>query len=170
MATAAGPPVDVVVEEAAVVTVSTLVVAGRAEPPAHAVSRTRNAPFAPLARLIRRRDNVRSDNGRKYTMKFLVSWTFRTAGSVADAEADAKRGLQLFSKWVPPEGLKMTEFVSRIDGRGGYVMVETDNPALLADGPSKFGVLNEFEVIPVMDIMDGMPIAQEAIEFRDSIS
>ena len=28
----------------------------------------------------------------------------------------------------------------------------------------------EREVVPVMDIMDSIPIAQEAIEFRDSIS
>lgn len=103
-------------------------------------------------------------------MKFLVSWTFNNSGSVAEAEADAKRGLQLFGKWSPPEGLKLTEFVARVDGRGGYVIAETDNPALLADGPSKFGVLNTFEVIPVMDIMDSIPISQEAIEFRDSIS
>ena len=81
-----------------------------------------------------------------------------------------KRGLQLFSKWSPPEGLKMSEFVERLDGRGGYVVCETDDPLLLLDGPSKFGVANTFEVVPVMDIMDAIPVAQEAIDFRDSIS
>jgi hypothetical protein len=103
-------------------------------------------------------------------MKFMVSWTVNAAGSVAEAEADVKRGLQLFSKWSPPVGLKMSEFVERIDGRGGYVVCETDDPALLLDGPAKFGVANTFEVVPVMDIMDAIPYAQEAIEFRDSIS
>jgi hypothetical protein len=103
-------------------------------------------------------------------MKFMVSWKVNTAGSVAQAEADAKRGMQLFSKWSPPEGLKMTEFVERLDGQGGYVMCETDDPTLLLDGPAKFAVANTFEVIPVMDIMESLPIAQEAIDFRDSIS
>jgi hypothetical protein len=103
-------------------------------------------------------------------MKFMVSWTVNTAGSVAEAEADVKRSLQLFSKWSPPEGLKMNEFVERLDGQGGYVICETDDPALLMDGPAKFAVANKFEVVPVMDIMDSLPIAQEAIEFRDSIS
>ena len=103
-------------------------------------------------------------------MKFMVSWTVNAAGSVADAAADVKRSLQLFSKWSPPEGLKMSEFVERIDGRGGYVVCETDNPALLLDGPSKFGVANTFEVVPVMDITEAIAVASEAIEYRDSIS
>ena len=64
----------------------------------------------------------------------------------------------------------MTEFNQRLDGQGGYVIAETDDPALLMDGPAKFGVLNTFEVVPVMDIMDSIAIAQEAIDFRDSIS
>lgn len=103
-------------------------------------------------------------------MKFMVSWKVNPSSSVATAEADLKRSLQLFSKWSPPEGLKMTEFVERIDGQGGYVMCETDDPALLIDGPTKFAVANTFEVVPVMDIMDAIPIANEGIEFRDSIS
>ena len=158
----------VVVVVLVVVVVDVTVVVTAAVPPAEQAAR--NAVIAPLARRPRRRDNGIDDNGGEYSMKFLVSWTFRPAGSVADAEADAKRGLALFSKWSPPEGLKMTEFVSRLDGRGGYVIVETDNPALLADGPSKFGVANDFEIVPVMDIMEGIPIANEAIEFRDSIT
>ena len=100
----------------------------------------------------------------------MVSWKVNAAGSVATAEDDVKRGLALFSKWSPPEGLKMTEFVERLDGQGGYVMCETDDPSLLLDGPSKFGVANTFEVVPVMDMMDATLIAQEAIDFRDSIS
>jgi hypothetical protein len=103
-------------------------------------------------------------------MKFLVTFTARSGGSAAENEADAKRGLQAYSKWSPPAGATIHAFLSRLDGRGGYTIVETDDPAALAEGPAKFGVFDEFEIIPVMDIADSISIAQEGIEFRDSIS
>jgi hypothetical protein len=103
-------------------------------------------------------------------MKYLVSWTARDGGSAADNEAAAKRGLQLFSKWSPPEGETFHQFLSRLDGNGGYAVVETDDPLKVAEGPAKFGPYFEFTVVPVVDIMDGLPVANDAIEFRDSIS
>ena len=56
-----------------------------------------------------------------------------------------------------------------MDNQGGYAVVETDDPASLADGPAKFGTWFEFEVIPVVDIMDGVAQLAAAIEFRESI-
>ena len=103
-------------------------------------------------------------------MKYIVSWTARSGGSAADNEAAAKRGLQLFSKWSPPADSTFHQFVQRLDGEGGYAVVETDNPLSVLEGPSKFGTLFEFKVEPVVDIMEGIPVANEAIEFRDSIS
>jgi len=58
----------------------------------------------------------------------------------------------------------------RLDGEGGYAVVETDNPLNILDSAAKFGVWFKFEVTPVVDIMDGTPVAAQAIEFRDSIS
>jgi hypothetical protein len=103
-------------------------------------------------------------------MKFLVTWTARSGGSAAESEADTKRGMQMFSKWSPPAGSTIHEFLARLDGRGGYSVVETDDPAALAEAPAKFGVFDDFEIIPVMDIADSIPIAQEGIEFRESIT
>jgi hypothetical protein len=102
-------------------------------------------------------------------MKYLVSWTARDGGSAADNEAAAKRGLALFSKWSPPEGETFHQFLTRLDGNGGYAVVETDDPLEVLEGPSKFGPYFEFDVVPVVDIMEGIPVANEAIEFRDSI-
>jgi hypothetical protein len=103
-------------------------------------------------------------------MKYLVSWTARDGGSAADNEAAAKRGLQLFSKWSPPSGETFHQFLTRLDGNGGFAVVETNDPLTVLEGPSKFGPYFEFSVIPVVDIMEGIPVANEAIEFRDSIS
>jgi uncharacterized protein DUF3303 len=103
-------------------------------------------------------------------MKYLVTWTARDGGSAADNEAAVKRSLAVFSKWSPPGDATFHQFLNRIDGTGGYAVVETDNPASVAEGPAKFGPYFDFQVIPVMDITDGVQITNEAAEFRDSVS
>jgi hypothetical protein len=103
-------------------------------------------------------------------MKYLVSWTARAGGSATDNEAAVKRSLAVFGKWAPPSDATFHQFLARADGTGGYAVVETDNPASVAEGPAKFGPYFEFEVIPVMDITEGVQIVNEAIDFRDSIS
>jgi hypothetical protein len=103
-------------------------------------------------------------------MKYVISWKALQGGSAADNEAAAERGLQLFSKWSPAADATFHQFVQRLDGTGGLAVVETDNPQSILDGPSKFGTLFEFKVDPVIDIMESIPMANEGIEFRRSIS
>jgi hypothetical protein len=103
-------------------------------------------------------------------MKYLVTWKARSGGAGAQTEEDAKRLLQLFSKWSPAPDATFHQFVERLSGDGGYAIVETDNPTAVMEGPSKFGTYLDFEVIPVVDIMESVQVAQEGIEFRDSIS
>jgi hypothetical protein len=103
-------------------------------------------------------------------MKYLVTWTARDGGSAADNEATVKRGLAVFSKWSPPGDATFHQFLSRLDGTGGYAVVETDNPGSVAEGPAKFGPYFDFQVIPVMDITEGVQIVNEGIDFRDAIS
>ena len=103
-------------------------------------------------------------------MKYFLSWTPRGGGSGTEAEEEAKRSLAAFSKWSPPEGVTFHQFLSRLDTGGGYAVVEADDPLLVAEGPAKFAPWFSFEVVPVVDIMDSIPVAQEAIAFRDSVS
>jgi Domain of unknown function (DUF3303) len=103
-------------------------------------------------------------------MKYLTSWTPRPGGSAAETEAAAKRALDAFAKWSPPDGVTMHQFLNRLDTGGGYAVVETDDPLLAAEAPAKFAPWFDFEVVPVVDIMDAIPTAQDAIAFRDSIS
>ena len=59
-------------------------------------------------------------------MKYVVSWTFRSFGSVAEQEASATRLLlKVYSKWTPPASMTFHQFLGRIDGSGGYQVVET---------------------------------------------
>lgn len=103
-------------------------------------------------------------------MKYVMTWTPRLGGSAADNEAAARRGLELFSKWQQPSSTTFHQFVSRVDGAGGFAVVETDDPADLLDGTSKFAPLNEFQLYPVVDMADWVRAAQEGVEFRESIS
>ena len=75
----------------------------------------------------------------------------------------------MFSKWSPPEGLTFHQFLARLDTGGGYAVVETDDAKLLADGPAKFAPWFDFEIVPVVDIMEIVPLAQDAIAFWESV-
>ncbi len=69
-------------------------------------------------------------------MKYVVQWTNRDGGSGAQNEDDAKRLLQLFSKWSPAPDATFHQFVERLTGDGGYAVVETDNPLAWKGRPS----------------------------------
>ncbi|MCW2691096.1 MAG: hypothetical protein JWR37_5986 [Mycobacterium sp.] len=103
-------------------------------------------------------------------MKYVVSMTFRLNGSATDNEAAQRRILDLYSKWTPPDSTTFHQFVGRIDGAGAFSVVETDNPADLMDTTSKFGPYVDYQIYPVLDIAETVRVAQEAIEFRESIS
>jgi hypothetical protein len=99
-------------------------------------------------------------------MKYVVSWETRQTAS----EELQGRGLQVFSKWAPSEGTTFHQFLGRVDGRGGYAVVETDDPALIARDMAIFGAFFDMSVHPVMEITDIAMIGAEAVEFRASIS
>ncbi|MGW0003062.1 DUF3303 domain-containing protein [Nocardia grenadensis] len=59
--------------------------------------------------------------------------------------------------------------VGLLDGTGGFVAIETDNPMDLLDGPQKFGVIAEYQVYPVADFADVAQAFQEGVTFQESI-
>jgi hypothetical protein len=100
------------------------------------------------------------------TMKYVVTWEARQTAS----EESQARGLQVFSKWAPSEGATFLQFLGRVDGRGGYAVVETDDPSLVAKDAAIFGAFFDMSVHPVMEITDTAMIAAEAVEFRRAVS
>jgi hypothetical protein len=102
-------------------------------------------------------------------MKYVVSWRPRQ-GLGADNEAAAQRSLEVFSKWSPSAGVTFHQFLARLDDEGGFSVVETDDPRLVLTDTTKFAPWFEFHVYPVMDIQDAVPVLNEAVEFRGSIS
>jgi Domain of unknown function (DUF3303) len=103
-------------------------------------------------------------------MKYVISWTSRLNGSEKENEDATRRGVEVFSKWQPPSSTTFHQFVGRLDGAGGFAVVETDNPADLLDGVSKFFPLNEFQLFPVVDFPEFMAAASDGVAFRDSLS
>lgn len=103
-------------------------------------------------------------------MKYVVAWNYRFSGSAAENEDSVRRGLSVFSKWAPPESATYHAFVGRLDGGGGFAVVETDNPADLSDTTSKFGFIAEYQIFPVVDIDQSAQSLQEGIDFRATIS
>lgn len=99
-------------------------------------------------------------------MKYVISWEARSNVT----EESTKRGLMVFSKWSPTHPEHFHAFLGRIDGNGGFAVVETDDPAEIARDTAPFTAWFEFSVYPVMDIADTAAIGGEAVAFLDSIS
>ena len=99
-------------------------------------------------------------------MKYVVSWENRSG---IDEESGA-RLLQVFGKWAPSEGAEFVEFLSRVDGNGGFAVVETDNVSLIVKDTAPFQRWFEFTVHPVIEIGDAVAIDAEALQFLASVT
>jgi hypothetical protein len=98
---------------------------------------------------------------RRSSMKYVVSWQPRPNMT----EEMQARSLQVFEKWSPAEGTNFLQFLGRIDGPGGFAVVETDDPALLARDTAIFSNFFDMTVYPVLDIQEAARIGSEALEF-----
>jgi len=98
-------------------------------------------------------------------MKYVVTWNTRPSAT----EETAARGLQVFSKWAPDPGSNFREFLGRVDGQGGFAVVETDDPATIAKDVAPFAGFFDFTVYPVQEIADTAAIGMEAVAFLQSV-
>ena len=96
-------------------------------------------------------------------MKYVVTWEARQGIT----EESSARSLQVFGKWTP-EG-NFTEFLGRVDGQGGFAVVEADDPAVVARDIAPFISWFEFAVYPVLEIADTAAVDNEAIAFLASV-
>ena len=98
-------------------------------------------------------------------MKYVITWTTRATTT----EESAARSLNVFGKWAPSEGATFKEFLGRVDGQGGFAVVETDDPALIAKDAATFTPWFDFAVHPVLEIADIAMIDATALEFIASV-
>jgi len=64
---------------------------------------------------------------------------------------------------------ELLQFLSSLDGQSGFAVIETDNPAGLLAEVTKFVTWNEFEIVPVIDIAEGVALAAAGVDFRESL-
>ena len=95
-------------------------------------------------------------------MKYVVAWELRANAS----EEVQSRSLQVFSKWSPGEETNFLQFVGRVDGRGGFAVLETDDAAALARDMAIFTPFFDMSVYPVLDVQETARVGAEAVEFR----
>lgn len=89
-------------------------------------------------------------------MKYVIEYEIRTAGLTHDQNfANQDALLKAFGKWTPDEGLTVHAFVSNLNN-GGYVLVEADDPNVVYSFVSKFTYWNDVNVVPVVDVADGV--------------
>ena len=101
--------------------------------------------------------------------KYHMSWKTRANGSAQQNHDDGKALLAAFGKWQAPADQNWIQFLNSLDGQGGFAVIETDNAAGLLAEVSKFSTWNEFTIVPVVDIGEGVTLGAAAAEFRESI-
>ena len=99
-------------------------------------------------------------------MKYVLTWKNRPAGSAQETLAASKRSLELFAKWEP--STTVHQFVLTVDAEGGYAIGETDDAAALARDCAIFSPFLEFQVVPVVDVEEGVGILTQAIDFNET--
>jgi len=99
-------------------------------------------------------------------MKYVITWEARPNVT----EESAKRGLAAFSKWSPSHPEHFLAFLGRIDGNGGFAVVETEDPAEVARDTGPFTTWFEFHVYPCLEIAETATIAGEGLAFLESVS
>ena len=94
-------------------------------------------------------------------MLFHVEWEF-----IDTSEAGAKRSLEVFSKWQPPEGAQFQAFYGYADGTGGFAIIEADSATALAKASAPFTPWLRFTAKPILPIEEAAAIAGEGMAFR----
>jgi hypothetical protein len=74
----------------------------------------------------------------------------------------------VYSKCAPASDVTVHQFVLRLDGEGGFAVVEGDNPASHAQRVFKLFPFVEYSVYPVIDIGEGVGLLAEGVEWCKS--
>ena len=93
----------------------------------------------------------------------LLLITFRARESYT--EEVGRRGLELFARWEPPEGFRILHHYLRADG-GGIAIVEAETAAAVLDFTMSFDFEHTYEVTPVVEASEAVPIYRKIEEWR----
>jgi hypothetical protein len=103
-------------------------------------------------------------------VKFVVGWRGLQGRSAKKRRRDQRRALNAFVKWLTPDDQVIHQFVLRVDGGGGFAVIETDRAAGLLESVAKFSPWFEFEVFPVVDVAEAVGALDTAASWLDFVS
>jgi len=103
-------------------------------------------------------------------VKFVVGWRGLQGRSVKKRRRDQRRALNAFVRWLTPDDQVIHQFVVRVDGGGGFAVIETDRAAGLLESVAKFSPWFEFEVFPVVDVAEAVGALDTAASWLDFVS
>jgi Protein of unknown function (DUF3303) len=96
----------------------------------------------------------------------LVMMRYRFSGGPA-----GRRAYERFAKWTPSEGFEIRAGWTSASNDGGFLLLEVVDVAMLLDFSAKFKDLNdELEIVPVVELSEGVSIAMKAYAWVDSIT
>ena len=102
-------------------------------------------------------------------MKYVLMFTPQEGGSEEERYEAARRAQQLLQKFTPAKSATIHQWVTRIDGQGGFSVVETDNEEDLLRDLTLWSSFVEFRCYPVIDIDRATPIVDAALRVRESL-
>jgi hypothetical protein len=99
-------------------------------------------------------------------MLFQLTWTRRDSG--ASEEAD-QRLQAIFQKFTPPKNLTIHSWLDRVDGMGGFALVEGEIAEDVPAAVLVFSPYYEFQFYPVIQHADWVAALGEAATFRQEL-
>jgi len=84
-------------------------------------------------------------------MKYMVTFQYPHKPSSA---YDTRTAFKVFDTIPQFPDLKYLGYFGRLDGHGGFVLVETDNPALLLQVGLRFQPFFEYYIYPLLEMAD----------------
>jgi hypothetical protein len=83
---------------------------------------------------------------------------------------DQRIGLKRFQAWKPPAGFDFHGHWTTADGMGGMFIAEADSVATAFEVTATFADLLDFHLVPVLDIMEAVPINARVFDWIDSVN
>ena len=83
---------------------------------------------------------------------------------------DQRIGLKRFQAWKPPAGFSFQGHWTTADGMGGMFIAEVDSAVVAYEVSATFSDLLEFHIVPVLDIMEAVPIDVRVFDWIDSVA
>ncbi len=82
---------------------------------------------------------------------------------------DPGAGLRRFQAWSPPSGFSFQGHWARADGAGGMFLAEAESPSAVLEATVAFADLMDFEIVPVVDIMESVGISLKVLSWLSSV-